>query len=156
MNKHLTFLPSPGAEDSAPKFKGPVYCWQLCCEAFSHTHLCKSHKVFQQKGRLHWKGLIFFRLQDKKDVFHWFCHQFPGENLQPVSGLSQNGKRATWAGSHLPTRVLGVWGRVPWLPPDHRTWKGQGEAGHRVPEAGNQSLPMLDAHSHAEFLQSAT
>lgn len=69
MNKHLTFLPSPSAEDSAPKFKGPVYCWQLCCEAFSHTHLCKSHKVFQKKGRLHWKGLIFSDYRIRKMSF---------------------------------------------------------------------------------------
>lgn len=71
MNKHLTFLPSPGAEDSAPKFKGPVYCWQLCCEAFPfHTLICANlTKSFNRRGDFTGKVWFFSDYRIRKMSF---------------------------------------------------------------------------------------
>lgn len=72
-----------------------------------HTHLCKSQKVFQQKGRL-LERFDFSRLHSKKDYFLWLCRQLPRENLQPVSGLPK--LEETYLGLLLPAHQwVGVW-----------------------------------------------
>lgn len=119
------------------------------------SHLSKSHKVFQQKGRLCWKGLIFPGHTIWKMAF--FGCVISSLEKSPNSIRTQPKQEETYLGLLLPaSQCVGVWGRIPQLPPHPRTWKGHGRTGHRVPEAGNQPLPMLGAHSHVESLQNVT
>lgn len=111
MKKTLPFLHHKVQETQFLNSKDQYSAGSFAVRPFPPTHpFVHISQSLSTEGDTLLERFDFSRLHSKKDYFLWLCCQLPRENLQAVSGLCQNWKRPTWAGSCLPTSgwVCGV------------------------------------------------